>query len=186
MHRALASLALVATLVFAPVILHADPLMTGQFSIQGTVQNVGTTLEFSPATLMTGAGTQTGTFATLLFDGEGFAGGNTSITYNPYIADSAQFFLGPLTLTLESLNEMTVGSTLNFSGVLDISATGFADTLANLTFSTQASGPTQFVATAVVPTAPSVPEPSSMALFGSGAIGLAGFAERKLRRRAKA
>jgi hypothetical protein len=182
MQRVHASLALIAALVLAPLALHADPLMTGQFTIVGTVTNVGSTLMFDPPTLMTGNGTQTGTFATLLSDGMGFSGGAVNITYNPYVADSAFFFLGPLTLTLDSLNETTVGTTLNFSGVLDISASGFADTLADLSFSAQASGPSEFVATAIVPTAPSVPEPSSLALFGSGALGLAGFVARKLRR----
>jgi len=171
-----------AALILAPIALHADTLMTGQFVITGTVQNVGTTLEFDPSNLFTGSGTQTGTFATLLFDHEGFSGGTLNITYNPYTPDSAFFFLGPLTITLDTLNETTVGTTLDFSGVATLSATGFLNTLANYSFSTLAMGPTTFTATAIVPTAPSVPEPSSLALFGTGALGLAGFAATKFRR----
>jgi hypothetical protein len=181
MHRIFA-LSVVAALVLAPIALHADPLMTGQFVIQGTVTNVGTTLQFDPATLFTGTGTQTGTFATLLSDHMGFSGGTVNVTYNPYTPDSAFFFIGPLTITLDSLNEMTVGSTLNFSGVANLSASGFANTLADYSFSAAASGPSQFVATAIVPTPPSVPEPSSLGLFGSGALGFAGLAARKFSR----
>jgi hypothetical protein len=181
MQRVSASLVLVAALILAPLALHADTLMTGQFTIQGTVQNVGTTLEFDPATLFTGTGTQTGTFATLLNDHEGFSGGTVNITYNPYVTDSAFFFIGPLTITLDALNETTVGSTLDFSGIATLAAAGFTNTLANYSFSAQATGPSIFSATAIVPTAPSVPEPSSLALFASGALGIAGFITRKFR-----
>jgi hypothetical protein len=181
MQRVFASLSLVAALILAPIALHADT-MNGQFVIHGTVQNVGTILEFDPATLMTGVGTQTGTFATLLTDNLGFAGGPANIPYNPYAPDSATFFLGPLTIALDSLTETTVGSTLNFSGVTTLSAAGFTNTIANLTFSTAASGSNTFTATFAGPPVPSpVPEPSSLALFGSGALGLAGFAARKFR-----
>jgi len=180
MRRGFASLILVAALLLVPIALHADT-MTGQFVIHGTVQNVGTTLQFDPATLLTGVGTQTGTFATLLTDNLGFKGGPTSIPYNPYPPDSASFFIGPLTIALDSLNETTVGSTLNFAGVTTLSADGFTNTIANLTFSAPASGPGTFTATFAVPAAPSIPEPSSLVLFGSGALGLAGFAGRKFR-----
>jgi hypothetical protein len=178
MQRAFASLALAAALILAPIALHADT-MTGQFVIHGTVQNVGTTLEFNPATLLTGVGTQTGTFATILTDNLGFAGGPANIAYNPYTPDSAIFFLGPLTIALDSLNETTVGSTLNFSGITTLSAAGFTNTLANVSFSTPASGSSTFSATFAVPAAPSVPEPSTLALFASGALGIAGFVTRK-------
>jgi hypothetical protein len=174
MRRTFALLALAAALVPAPIALHADTLMTGQFTLQGTVQNVGTTLQFDPANLFTGTGTQTGTFATLLFDHEGVSGGTLNIPYNPYVADSGFFSIGPLTVTLDTLNETTVGTTLDFSGVATLSAAGFLNTLANYSFSTNATGPSQFSATAIVPTAPSVPEPSSLALFATGALGIAG------------
>jgi hypothetical protein len=181
MQRVFTSLTLAAALILAPIALHADTLMTGQFVITGTVQNVGTTLEFSPPTLMTGTGTQTGTFATLLPDHMGFSGGTVNITYNPYTPDSAFFFIGPLTITLDTLNETTVGTTLDFSGVATLAASGFLNTLANYSFSTLATGPTTFTATTIVPSVPSVPEPSTLALFASGALGIAGFTKRKFR-----
>ena len=179
MQRCFASLTLVAALLLAPIALHADT-MTGQFVITGTVQNVGTILMFEPGTLALGTGTQTGTFATLL-NGQGFTGGTVNIAYNPYIPDSAFFFIGPLTVTLYSLNETTVGSTLDFSGVATLAAAGFTNTLANYSFNTPASGISTFTATAIVPTAPSVPEPSTISLLGTGALGLAGFATKKFR-----
>jgi hypothetical protein len=181
MQRVFALLALSAAVISAPIALHADTLMTGQFTLNGTVQNVGTTLQFDPSNLFTGTGTQTGTFATLLSNHEGVSGGTLSITYNPYVADSGFFFIGPLTVALDTLNETTVGTTLDFSGVATLSATGFLNTLANYSFSTNATGPTQFSATAIVPTVPSVPEPSSLALFASGAVGIASFITRKFR-----
>jgi hypothetical protein len=182
MQRVFTLLTLAAALILAPIALHADTLMTGQFTLNGTVQNVGTTLEFDPSNLFTGTGTQTGTFSTLLFDHEGVSGGTINITYNPYIADSGFFFIGPLTITLDTLSETTVGTTLDFSGVATLSATGFLNTLANYSFSANATGPSMFSATAIVPSAPSVPEPSSLALFSTGALGLAGFAATKFRR----
>jgi hypothetical protein len=181
MRRTFALLALAAALVSAPIALHADTLMTGQFTLQGTVQNVGTTLQFDPANLFTGTGTQTGTFATLLFDHEGVSGGTVNITYNPYVTDSGFFFIGPLTIMLDTLNETTVGTTLDFSGVATLSAAGFLNTLANYSFSTNATGASQFSATAIVPTAPSVPEPSSLTLFATGVLGIAGSIANKLR-----
>ena len=181
MQRTFASFALAVALLLAPIALHADTLMTGQFTLNGTVQNVGTTLQFDPSNLFVGTGTQTGTFSTLLFDHEGVSGGTLSISYNPYVADSGFLFIGPLTVTLDTLNETTVGSTLDFSGVATLSASGFLNTLANYSFSTSATGPSLFSATAIVPTPPSVPEPSSLALFASGAVGIAGFITRKFR-----
>jgi hypothetical protein len=86
-----------------------------------------------------------------------------------------------LTIALDTLNETTVGSTLNFAGVTTLSATGFTNTIANLTVSVPASGASPFTATFAVPAASAIPEPSSLALFGTGALGLAGLAARKFR-----
>jgi PEP-CTERM motif len=191
MHKALASLTLVAALALAPISLHADSIMTGQFSIEGTVTNTvtdGTTeLVFDGPTLKTGTGTQTGSFSSLLTDGEAFsAGSSTIVPYNPYVPNSAFFTIGSLSVVVESLMEDTEiinGQTvLGFSGMANLSAAGFADTQAIFTFSTQDSGPVTFSATAIADAPPAVPEPSSLVLFGTGAFGLAGVLSRKLRR----
>src|ERR1700722_10276229 len=71
MRKLLTLLASCALLV-APAAMHADTIMTGQFSIQGTLTDTGTSL-FIPAA-ETGLLTQTGSFATLLSDNEGVLG----------------------------------------------------------------------------------------------------------------
>jgi hypothetical protein len=190
MQKALASLSLVAALALAPTALHADS-MTGQFSIDGTVTNMvtnsGAELVFEGTTLKTGAGTQTGTFASLLSDNETFSVGSASVVpYNPYTPGSAFFTIGPLSVAVESLMEDTEiinGQTvLGFSGMASLSAAGYTTTQANFTFSTQDSGPVTFSATAIADAPSTVPEPSSLALFGTGAFSVAGFLSRKLRR----
>ncbi len=192
MYKALAPLTLVAALALAPISLHADSFMTGQFSIDGTVTNTVTTagiteLFFDGSTLKTGTGTQTGSFSSLLTDGEAFSAGSSIIVpYNPYVPNSAFFTIGSLSVVVNSLIEDTEiinGQTvLGFSGMASLSAPGFANTEANFTFSTQDSGPVTFSATAIADAPPTVPEPSSLALLGTGAFGLAGVLSRKLRR----
>ena len=172
-----------AALASAPLVLHADPLMTGQFSITGTVENVGTTLMFDAGDIVVGTGTQTGTFLTLLSNGEALTGGTANVPYSPYTANSSFFAIGGSTLivTLESLGVSGKGP-LDFSGVADLTSSGFADTLADYSFSIPASGSTTFTATFTAEAAPpTVPEPSSLALLGSGILGLAGTAVRKFR-----
>lgn len=181
MQRVFAALTLVAALLLAPVALYADT-MNGQFAVNGIVQNVGTTLNFNPGSFLVQAGSQTGSFVTLVPNNAGFSSGPSSISYNPYIADSAVYLLANITITINSLTETTVGNTLDFSGVTTLSAPGFTNTPANLTFSTSPSGSSMFLATFVGPPVPSpVPEPSSLALFASGALALTGFAAKKFR-----
>lgn len=184
MFKLLSSLAVVATLAIAPSALHAT-MMSGQFSIQGTVttDNVAHVLTFDPTTIETGFGTQTGSFATLLTDGEHATSGTPTIAYDPYVAGTSFFGIGPLTAVIDTLTESTSiisGHTVyGFSGTGMLSAAGFDTTPGSFTFSTQDSGPVTFSAT-VLSTSP-VPEPSTLALFGTGAFGLAGLVSRKLR-----
>jgi PEP-CTERM motif-containing protein len=186
MYRRILQLTMAAALVSAPLVLRADPIMTGQFSVTGTVQNVGTTLEFSPSDIVVATGSETGSFLTILSNGEPLTNGTANFGSSAYVPGSAFFAIGTdpgaLIVTLESLNLTTVGSTLDFSGVANLSTTGFANTLADYSFSTPSSGVSQFTATFIAEAAPSaVPEPSSLALFGSGVLGLIGTGVRKFR-----
>lgn len=187
MYKLFSSLALVAAFVAAPAALHAAPItfMSGQFSIQGTVTNNPTTtvLTFVPSTVETGFGTQTGTFATLLTNNEHASAGTPTIDYSPYTPGSAFFTVGPLTATIETLTDMV--STVNghtvfaFSGTADFAAAGYLTTPGSFTFSTQDSGPVTFSATAMATPSADTPEPTSLLLFGTGVLGLAGVASRK-------
>lgn len=185
MHKLLSSLALVAALA-APSVLHAS-MMTGQFSVQGSVTNDPTThvLSFIPASIETGYGTQTGTFATLLTNNEHVSAGTPTIAYDPYVAGSAWFTIGSLTATIESLTESTSiigGHTIyGFSGTGTLAAAGYDITPGSFTFSTQDSGPVTFSATTLTTGTSPVPEPSTLALFGTGAFGVAGMVSRKFR-----
>lgn len=182
MHKILSSLALIAALA-APAAAHADSFMTGQFSVQGTVTNVGNTLNFNPTTIMTGFGTQTGTFATLLTDGEHVTGGTATINYNPYVPNSAFLQFGSLTATIGTLDETTTivngHPVLGFSGTGTLSNVGYLTTPGSFTFSTQDTGAVTFSATAI---ASPIPEPSTLSLLGTGALGFAGFVSRKFRK----
>jgi hypothetical protein len=180
MYRRLLQLSLAAAVASAPLALHADS-MTGQFAITGTVQNSGTTLVLGTGAVV-GTGTQTGTFLTLLSAGQAVTAPTADIPYSPYSANSFYFGIGPVTGTLETLTETTVGSTLDFSGVANLASSGFTDTLADYSFSVPSSGTAQFTATFVALAPPSaVPEPSSIALLGSGMLGLVGSTVRKFR-----
>lgn len=165
-------LAMIAAMA-APVSLLATPI-TGQMSIYGTVQNTGTELDFLPGSIHVGQGTQTETFALLLTDNQAITSGPTSVSYSPYTPNSAVFGIDPLTITLESLVAQTFtlnGSSFTvFSGNALFSANGYDDTMGSFSFSTQDSGWVTFSATG---STPAVPEPSSILLFGTGALALA-------------
>ena len=153
--------------------------MTGQFSIQGTLIDTGSALDFSSAE--TGVGTQTGSFTTILTDNEAVSG-NPTLTYSPaYVPDSEVFTVGSLTIDLKSFQLDSPGV---FSGVALLSATGFTDTDADVSLTTQLDkGPVTFSATTIVPSVPAVPEPTTFSLLGIGILGMATVVRRKFHAR---
>ena len=178
-NRFAAVLALAFT---SAVAAHATPI-SGQFSITGSnVSNNGSSLSFDPATVRVGtADTLTGSFTTLLTADE--RGTITSpIDYSAYVPDSSSIVFGKagdkVTFTLASISEQMVGSFALFTGTGTISTdvAGYSASAATLLFSTQGNGVTTFSATT---TASPVPEPSSLALLGTGILGAAGAARRK-------
>jgi hypothetical protein len=161
----------------APVAMHADTMMSGQFTIQGMLTDTGTSLLISSA--VTGTGTQTGSFATLLNDGQGVFGTSPSISYTSYMSGDEMLFVGPLTADLESFTETSSGV---FAGTVLLSSAGFDDTTANfvLTTTEDKGGSSEYTAVTTIPS--SVPEPSTLALFGTGILGLASVVRSKLLR----
>ncbi|GAC1358605.1 MAG: hypothetical protein NVSMB3_05690 [Acidobacteriaceae bacterium] len=178
MRKLLSALALVAA-ISAPVALHATPI-TGQFSIDGTVTNSGSTLTFLPGTIKTGTGTQLGTFALLVPDNTPVTMGPMSITYSPYVC-CAVFTVGSLTTTLDTITatNTTIGGVpiTIFGGIADFTAPGFDKTFGTFGFSTQGDGKVTFSATGTANSP--VPEPSTLTLLGSGVLGLAGIVRKR-------
>jgi PEP-CTERM motif len=181
MYRRILQLTLAAAVASAPLVLHADPVMTGQFEITGLVQNLNSSLIFSPGAT-TGTGTQTETFATLLTDGEMVTANSGTLAYDPYPGGFI-FNIGGLQVTLDSLTATSEKGTIDFTGIADLSAAGFADTLASFAIQnvpdTGVNGFTAMFTAEAAP--PTVPEPSSLALLGSGILGLASASIRKFR-----
>ncbi len=158
---------------------HATPI-SGQFSIDGTVTNNGSTLTFLPGTIRTGIGTQLDTFKLLVPDNAPVTAGPMSITFDPYSCCSS-FTVGSLTTTIDSITatNLVIGGVpmTVFGGTADFTAPGFDRTMGTFGFSTQGNGPVTFSATGTANSP--VPEPSTLALMGTGILAAAGAIKRR-------